>query len=130
MDVKSKVEKYAAQSLRYLRNASKSIDEGNQDKAGEFLWGSMAQALKAVGATKGYNLRNHRQIWSFAESLTKELGDRSIYDTFLHANFLHANFYEAELELKDVRGIAEEIKVTIGKLLSLIPKASEENREI
>jgi hypothetical protein len=121
---RGKVEKYVAQSLRYLKNASKFIDEGNTDKAGEFLWGSMAQALKAVAANKEIHLRNHRQIWDFVSSLTKELEDRSIYDAFLHANLLHTNFYEAELELKDVKRIAEEIRVAIGKLLSLLPVES------
>ncbi|MBI4304254.1 MAG: hypothetical protein HY665_07975 [Chloroflexi bacterium] len=115
MDVKGEVEKYVAQSLRYLRNASKSIDDGNADKASEFLWGSMAQALKAVAASRGIQLRNHRQIWDFAEGSAKELEDRSIYDAFLHANYLHSNFYEAELELKDVRIIGDEINKDSGR---------------
>jgi len=65
-------------------------------------------------------LRNHGRIWNFAESLTKELEDKSIYDAFVHANFLHTNFYESELELKDVRRLAEDVRMTVGKLLSLI----------
>ncbi len=125
MDIKSKAEKYAVQSLHYLNNASKSIDDANPDKASEFLWGSMTQALKALAANKEIHLRSHRQIWDFVESLTKELKDRSIYDAFLHANLLHTNFYETELELKDVRNIAEEIRVAVGKLLGLIPRTSE-----
>ncbi len=125
--VDKKVKKYVAQSLRYLKNASKSIDDGNPDKASEFLWGSMAQALKAVAANKEIHLRNHRQIWDFGESLAKELEDKSIYDAFLHANLLHTNFYESELELKDIRRMAEDVRMTVGKLLSLIPKENEEN---
>ena len=124
MDTKGKVEKYASQSLRYLQNASKSIDDGNSDKASEFLWGSMAQALKAVAANNGIFLRGHRQIWNYAESLTKELEDKSIYSAFLHANSLHTNFYESELELKDVRMMAEGVRIAVDKLLSLIPKES------
>ena len=120
METLDKTQKYTAQSLRYLKNASKSIDEGNQDKAGEFLWGSIAQALKAVASYKGYYLKSHRQIWDFAESLSKDLKDKSIYDAFLHANLLHSNFYECELELKDVRRIAEEITAVVEKLLNLI----------
>lgn len=119
---KQKTDKYVSQSLRYLRNASKFIDAGDSEKASEFLWGSMAQALKAVAAIKGLHLKNHRQIWDFAEGLAKDPQNKIIYDAFLHANLLHTNFYEAELELKDVRGIAEEIKRAIGRLLSLIPE--------
>jgi len=120
LDVKAKVEKYAGQSRHYLLNASKFIDTGDSAKASEFLWGSMAQALKAVAANNGMFLRNHGRIWNFAESLTKELEDKSIYDAFVHANFLHTNFYESELELKDVRRLAEDVRMTVGKLLSLI----------
>jgi len=120
LDAKRKVDKYVRQSLHYLGNASRFIDAGDSAKASEFLWGSMAQALKAVAASNGKLLRNHRQIWNYAESLTKELEDKSIYDAFLHANFLHSNFYESELELKDVRRLAEDIRITVDKLLSLI----------
>ena len=123
------VERYVLQSLRYLRNASRSIDEGNADKAGEFLWGSMAQALKAVAesrvvAGKRLHLRSHRQIWDFVKSLTKELEDKAIYEAFIQANFLHSNFYEAELEMEDVRRLAEEIRIVVDKLLSLASKTA------
>ena len=56
-----------------MRNASKCIDEGDSEKASEFLWGSMAQALKGFAASRGRHLRNHRQIWDFVEGLAKEL---------------------------------------------------------
>lgn len=120
MDERTKVEKYAAQSLHYLKNASKFIDEGNTEKASEFLWGSMAQALKAVAATNGIYFRSHALLWNYAESLAKERGDKSIYDAFSHANSLHKNFYEADIKLKDVRIMGEEIREVVGKLLNLI----------
>jgi len=126
LEPKAKVEKYASQSLHYLKNASKYIDAGNSEKASEFLWGSMAEAMKALALSRGILLKNHRKIWDYAENLPKELGDKSIYDAFLHANFLHTNFYESELELKDVRRMAEDIRMAVGKLLSLIPEEREE----
>ncbi len=46
------LEKHKAQSVHYLENAYKFIDAGDVEKASEFLWGSMAQAIKAVAATK------------------------------------------------------------------------------
>ena len=122
MDTKANVEKYARQSLTYLRNASKFVDAGDSEKASEFLWGSMAQAIKAVAAAKGVTFRKHRLLWEYAETLANELEDKSIYDSFLHAYSLHSNFYESDLELKDVRRIAEDVKVAVGKLLSRIPK--------
>ena len=122
MDGKGKVEKYARQSLSYLRNASKLIDAGDSEKASEFLWGSMAQAIKAVVAAKGVTFRKHRLLWEYAETLAKELEDKSIYDSFVHAYSLHSNFYESDLELKDVCRIAEDVRATVGKLLSSISK--------
>ena len=122
MDAKAKVEKYAGQSLHYLRNASKFIDGGDSEKASEFLWGSLAEALKAVALSKGIRLQKHGEIWDYVASLTKELEDKNIYDVFLHANSLHKNFYELELELKEVRRMAEDVKMVVGKLLRLIPR--------
>jgi regulator of sigma D len=120
LDADVKVEKYVERSRHYLRNASKFISTGDSVKAGEFLWGSMAQALKAVAASKEISLRNHARIWNYVESLTKELEDKSIYDAFVKANFLHTNFYESELELKDVRRMAEDIRIAVDKLLNLV----------
>ena len=124
MDPKAKVQKYAGQSLHYLRNASKFMDVGDSEKASEFLWGSLAEALKALALSKGIYLKKHGEIWNYVDSLTKELEDKSIYDTFLHANTLHINFYESDLELRDVRRIAEDVRMTVGKLLGLIPEES------
>ncbi|GAH82404.1 unnamed protein product, partial [marine sediment metagenome] len=115
MNQREVLEKYKAQSVHYLENAYKSIDAGDSEKASEFLWGSMAEAIKAVAATKGVTFRGHRQLWDYAESLSKELDDKSIFDSFLHANSLHSNFYESELELKDVIRIADEVRMTVGK---------------
>jgi hypothetical protein len=122
LDAKRKVDKYVRQSSHYLKNASRFIDAGDSAKASEFLWGSMAQTLKAVAASRGILLRSHRQIKNYAESLTKEREDRSFYDTFIHASYLHSNFYESELELRDIRRAAEDIRVAVDKLLKLIPK--------
>ena len=114
------LEKHKAQSVHYLENAYKFIDAGDSEKASEFLWGSMAQAIKAVAATKGVTLKSHRLLWDYAESLSKELEDKSIFDSFFHANSLHSNFYECELELKDVIRVADDVRMTVGKLLQLI----------
>ncbi len=127
MENGKKVEKYVRQSHNYLRNASNFIDAANPEKAGEFLWGSMAQALKALAASRGIHLRTHSRIWDYVDGLAKELEDKSIYDAFVKANHLHTNFYESELELKDVRIMAEDIRLTVGKLLSFIPEEDKDS---
>lgn len=115
-------EKHKAQSVHYLENAYKFIDASDTEKASEFLWGSMAQAIKAVAAIKGVKLKAHRKLRDYAESLSKELSDPSIFDHFLHAESLHSNFYECELELRDVIRAAEEVRTTVFKLFSYIPE--------
>jgi len=122
LEPKVKVERYAARSLKYLRNAAKSIDNGDAEKASEFLWGSIVQALKALAISKGFFLKNHAAIWNYVDALTKDSGNKEIRDAFVTANLLHTNFYESELGLERVRILADDIKFAVGKLLSYIPK--------
>ena len=129
MDAEAKVKKYAGQSRHYLLNASKFIDAGDSEKASEFLWGSLAEALKALALSRGILLKKHGEIWNYVESLTKELEDKSIYDAFRHAHDLHINFYESDIELRGVRRMAEDIRIAQDKLLSHIPKLESSSEE-
>jgi len=122
LKAKGSVEKHRDQSIHYLENAFKFIEGGDAEKASEFLWGGMTQALKAVAASKEIKLKSHRQIWDYAKELSRSLNDKEIFDAFLQANSLHSNFYESELTVVDVATLAEGIRPTIGKLLGLLPK--------
>jgi len=124
--LKERTEKHKEQSIHYLENAFKFIDGGNSEKASEFLWRSMTQALKAVASGKEIRLKSHRQIWDYARELSKSLNDKDIFDQFLYANSLHSNFYESELTVEDVAILADGIKSTVAKLLELV---SEEKQE-
>jgi hypothetical protein len=54
---------YLNQSCKYLENAFKAFKDGEPEKVGEFLWGSVATALKAlVMAMKGVEVKSHRQV--------------------------------------------------------------------
>lgn len=115
-------EKYKPQSIHYLENAFKFIKVGNPEKAGEFLWGSMAQALKAVAASRGRELNTHQEIGRYARELAKRSKDESIWNGFSQASYLHSNFYEAGLSMEEVFIYAGRIKITVRKLLEMIPK--------
>lgn len=128
LKVREDAEKYAAQSIHYLENADSFIAAGDCEKAGEFLWGSMAEALKAVAASKGVRLERHWEIGDYAKELAKQQGDKAIYDAFGHASYLHSNFYEAGLRIEDVEIYAEEIRETVRKLLDLIPREGNSQR--
>ena len=122
MEVKERTERYKAQSIHYIENAFLSMEDGNVEKAGEFLWGSMAEALKAVAASEDKELNTHGEIRKYAAELAKKHDDVSIWDVYGIANSLHGNFYEAGLSLEEVQTHAERIRTTVVKLFSFIPK--------
>lgn len=120
-DNNGKLETYLTNTYGYLDNAFRSLAVGEVEKAGEFVWGSMAAAIKAVAAYKGIPLRSHRDIWDYARNIAKELNAKNIFDDFLKANSLHSNFYESGLRREDVLLILEDVRPTINQLLHLIP---------
>jgi len=120
MERRERARAYIDQSLEYFENASKAFKEGKPDKAGEFLWGSVATALKAlVMAKKGIDIRSHSQFWEIARELTRETGDMTIYETYKEANSLHSNFYDSKLSLDDIKISSMKIAELVKKLISL-----------
>jgi len=117
--------KYKAQSIHYIENAINCVGTGDSQKASEFLWGSVAEALKAVAAVKGIELRGHKFIRDYARELAKDRKDATIFDVFIKAESLHRNFYELGTELEEVYILSGEVRVLVDKLFRLIPE--EEN---
>ena len=115
-------QEYKNQSIHYLENVYSFIDTDDAEKAGEFLWGSMAEALKAVAASEGRKLKAHREIGGYARELAKKHHDRSIWDAYGQASYFHHGFYEAGLTVDDVRLRLDGVRETIRKLLELIPE--------
>ncbi|MBI4296489.1 MAG: hypothetical protein HY667_05175 [Chloroflexi bacterium] len=99
----------------------KALDLGEAEKASAFLWGSVAQALKAVAVSKDISLMSHAAIRSYARKLAKTLQDETILHAFEHAQSLHSNFYETGLLLEDVAISADEVRAFLAKLFKLIP---------
>ena len=112
---------YVDQSQEYLQNAYESLDRNELEKASEFFWGTMAEAVKAVAAASDLELRSHRAIWDYAMELATELGDRELWDAFREANSLHSNFYEAGLSKDIVLSSGDRISESVGRLLAIIP---------
>ncbi len=124
MDVKKTTKKYRAQSSLYFENALKSIEAGELEKASEFLWGSMAQALKSVAAIKERQLKSHKAIRDYAIELSRDLKDNTIWHAFNKAQSLHTNFYESGLTKEDILIGVEDVKPAVAALLKLIPTKS------
>ena len=112
---------YADRSHLYLANAAATLRQRRPEKASEFLWGAMAQALKAVAAVKEIQLRSHRQIRQFARDTAKELQNEELLRTYAIAETLHSNFYEGVFDIPEVTGHATIIRVAVEELLGLVP---------
>lgn len=115
----SEREDYASLSGHYLDNGLMFLQLGEVEKAGEFLWGGMAAALKAVAATRGIRLRTHNRVREYARGLAKESKDPGVWDDFVKAQHLHSNFYEASLERQDLEMDVDLIRRRIGLLLQM-----------
>ena len=102
LEAKKRIEKYKAQSVHYFENALHFIEAGDSEKASEFLWGSMAQALKAEAASRDIQLRSHKDIRDYAMELAKIPQGYSICLDLNNAQYLHSNFYESGMMLEDV----------------------------
>lgn len=124
IDRKERGRAYLNQSLEYFENASKAFKDGNPEKAGEFLWGSVATALKALAmAKRGIEIRSHSQFWEIARELTRETGDVTIYESYKEANSLHSNFYDSRLSLDDIKNSSKKIAELVKKLRNLTEDA-------
>lgn len=122
MSATQTADRYRLQSLQYLDNALRSLEAGEPAKASEFLWGSLAEALKAIAASRGKLIKTHGELWKYAREAAKEMGDESVYTVFSEASGLHSNFYEAERISEDVYPFVGRIRETVVKILSLLPE--------
>ncbi len=125
MEVRNQALKYRDQSDHYFANALRLLDAGEAEKAGELLWGSLSQALKAVAADNGRELRSHDDIRAYALELTRKMEDEGIWYAFVTAQYLHSRFYETGLNIEDVKIGAETIEQARRKLLALISVKKE-----
>lgn len=129
MNQRELFEKYKAQSDHYFGNALTSIQAGDAEKAGEFLWGSLAEAIKAVAASKRAELTKHWEIGDYARRLAKEMKDESILNVYRDASYLHSNYYEAGLAIEEVQAYVERIRTVVVRLFGLIPEDVEDRQQ-
>lgn len=84
-------------SVKYMTDAEVLLERGDAIQAGEKLWGSVAEAVKAAAARRGLTLRTHADIWNFVLRLDREKPEKEFYTLFTMADHLHSNFYEDDL---------------------------------
>ena len=93
-DRTSRAERYLRRRDEYWNNGLKYVGEGKFSKASEFLWGAVAQSIKAVAAMRDISIIKHPKFFDFMSKLSKELEDEELYKSFLFLNDLHKNFYD------------------------------------
>ena len=118
-DLHDKITTYRDESKRYFENVRKTLEEGEQEKAGEFLWGAVVKLLNAHALLLGEPLNKHGKTKAFVAQLAQELQNREIMDRFKKAEALHANFYHSWMDQEEFTEHSEEVILLLQKLESL-----------
>lgn len=89
------IENYIDQSKLFLRNVDELIEKKELNKAGEMLWGSIAELLKAIGIINNYPTRTHAELMNLAQVIYTITNDVELRKAIKRdAQALHANFYQ------------------------------------
>ena len=70
----NKSEVYRPQATCHLDNAQGFLARQEFTKASEFLWGAVAQAVKAVAVSNGIHLAHHGQVWDYVKEISRTSG--------------------------------------------------------
>ena len=120
---------YSERSHHYLANAAAMLRQQHPEKSSEFLWGAMAEALKAVAALKDIRLRTHAEISRYARDVAKQLSDERLLDAYSIAETLHSNFYEGMFEAGQVMRHSVAVREAVSTLLGLLPRNQVSQQE-
>jgi len=107
-DSARRTERYLRRRSEYWSNALKYVGEGKFSKASEFLWGAVAQSIKALAAMRDVSISRHSMFFDFMRELSKEQEDAELYKSFLFLNNLHKNFYDEYIGAADFQIYLEE----------------------
>lgn len=89
-----RAKRYLRKRDEYWNNGLKYVGEGKFSKASKFLWGAVAQSIKAVAAMRDMSITQHVKFFDFMRELSEEIEDKELYGSFLFLNELHRNFYD------------------------------------
>ena len=103
------VDDYAERGRSLWDGAQVELARGDTVQASEKLWGSAAQAVKAVGEARGWRHGSHRDLYDIIGRLQNEAGNGRLRELFAIASALHQNFYEEWMPIEQVRQAAGNI---------------------
>jgi Archaeal PaREP1/PaREP8 family len=120
-----KIQQYLQNSEHYYDNSHKLIMRKELAKAGELLWGAIAEAAKALQLmVKGEPVNEHKLIRKYLRQLSVE-HSREIKMAEA-ANQLHVNFYETDLLQQDESRFFEQYGYGESLYRLLMDKINEE----
>ena len=106
---------------QYMENALDAINADELSKAGEMVWGSVAQALHAVAAWRGTAIDSHRDLMNFSGVLSREINDPAFPNIIGSARRLHDSFYVPDLGRQEIDQVLPGIRRAISQVLALLP---------
>ena len=127
----SSPEDRVAMSRRFIQQARKEHQEGDRTQAGEKAWGAIAQLVKAIGHTRGWDHRSHKQVEDIGRHLVKEYDDARIGTGLADAYFRgHKNFYENTETDEEIEVAIESVEVALPLLENILagPRAPSQSR--
>jgi hypothetical protein len=102
---------------KYINEAEDFLKKGDYVQASEKVWKAAAQAVKALAAKDGREIRSHRELQEYAASIIEK--DAELRKGWSAAGELHRNFYGAWLPPKLVRGYIEDVKEFLSRIMRL-----------
>jgi Archaeal PaREP1/PaREP8 family len=118
------IEKYLQNSSEYYDNSQDLIKQKEFAKAGEFLWGAIAEATKALGfIIKNEPIRSHNEITKYLNELQVQEGrgkGRIKKEHTSAAHQLHINFYESSFDEETFLELYDYANFLYGFLMDLV----------
>ena len=115
------IRRHIIHSRQYFDNGLAALQNAEAGKAGELLWGSVAEILHAFATYMNTPIRTHRDLKNFVIQLGRELEDPTIQTDFAIVESLHHNFYEVQQEPIDIEIVVPTVRELVWKLFGLIP---------
>ena len=94
-----RIEMYLVNAEHYYKNSQEALKKKEFGKAGELLWGALAESIKALYMSDtGKPINSHNKIRGFLLQLST-LYNKKVLDKWNKSvNNLHVNFYETYLD--------------------------------
>ncbi|MEL9991895.1 MAG: PaREP1 family protein [Thermoproteus sp.] len=120
LDPNDRYEVYVKSSEWFWEEGLELMKRGDLRQAGEKIWNSVVQAVKAVAERRGWRHDSHRLVWAAVRRISQERGDPAYVERFAAVEQLHVNFYEGHLEEYDVKILANLAGELRRSLISLV----------